>query len=689
MKLSVLIPVYNVADCIAECLHSVMDEADAEVEVICVDDGSTDGSGEMLDEFASHERPNACGFKVVHQRNAGAGAARNAALELATGEWILFLDADDRLAKGWHEVLRTMAVRHASAQMLGFGRTETQPFNPVHFAESREADVSHVVGFDVYSRGLWQFAYRRETIDGLRFERIVLVEDKLFQGAAILRSTRIALTDAPVYCYRQREGSIVHSAWTREKFEAELVWRVKWLKAMTAAGRTMDRRLWRYMGLSFLEYIPFFLTEIKDPALKTEMEDRWFDVLSEACAYPFSAWQRFAMRILGTTRSRFAAGLFCRLPVMVKHALGRHHPEAPRRRLLFCGVGFGHGGLARSFPRIAEILEKKGYDVKVLVPHACEMGKLDLPPGYEVGPAFRWKASLWTGRALRLFHLITGGVFRFVAARRIPHDAFVVYGASCAVEWCGYSRKPVWGFLHSVPYMGSFGFLRPWLLRDTRKSASKYSGIFAVSNAMRDSWKEIGIDSETLRLPRDGEVAASASGTIRDALQCVCVGRLSWEKGQDMLLQAFARTPGLSLVLVGDGPMRKDLEELSRTLGIGDRVEFVGWQEEPSSFLARAGLFVNSSRSEGLCISIIEALCEGTPVLATDVPGNREALSGGRFGHLVPATVDGLAAGLAAYAADHGFCDPEIGFEGVRNDLRALSDASEERLAKINWTEPT
>ena len=166
---------------------------------------------------------------------------------------------------------------------------------------------------------------------------------------------------------------------------------------------------------------------------------------------------------------------------------------------------------------------------------------------------------------------------------------------------------------------------------------------------------------------------------------CVCVGRLSHEKGQDRLLDALARVPGVRLSLVGDGPDRDSLVRRAETLGISARVEFAGWQKDVAPFLSNAGLVVNSSRSEALGLSTIEALLSGAPVLATDIPGNRESLSNGRYGRLVPDSVEGLASGLAAFAADPHVCDPDVGFAVVREELRAISLASTERLGSIDW----
>ena len=89
---SIIIPVYNVAQYLRECLDSVLAQTFTDWEAICVDDGSTDESGAILDEYAAKDKR----FRVIHQANAGVSAARNAALDEVKGEWICFLDSDDK-----------------------------------------------------------------------------------------------------------------------------------------------------------------------------------------------------------------------------------------------------------------------------------------------------------------------------------------------------------------------------------------------------------------------------------------------------------------------------------------------------------------------------------------------------------------------------------------------------------------
>ena len=90
-KVSVIIPIYNVEAYLRECLDSVLNQTLGDIEIICIDDGSTDCSAKILEEYAKDDRR----IRVITQSNAGAGAARNTGLAIAQGQWFSFLDADE------------------------------------------------------------------------------------------------------------------------------------------------------------------------------------------------------------------------------------------------------------------------------------------------------------------------------------------------------------------------------------------------------------------------------------------------------------------------------------------------------------------------------------------------------------------------------------------------------------------
>jgi len=126
---------------------------------------------------------------------------------------------------------------------------------------------------------------------------------------------------------------------------------------------------------------------------------------------------------------------------------------------------------------------------------------------------------------------------------------------------------------------------------------------------------------------------------IRTFKTIVAVGRLVEQKGFDILLHALAETrqqSDIRLIIIGDGPLRRELEEQALSLGIGPFVVFLGWLSNPYSHLAHADLFVLSSRWEGLGNVLIEALASGCPIVATDCNfGPSEILEAGKHGLLV------------------------------------------------------
>jgi glycosyltransferase involved in cell wall biosynthesis len=131
------------------------------------------------------------------------------------------------------------------------------------------------------------------------------------------------------------------------------------------------------------------------------------------------------------------------------------------------------------------------------------------------------------------------------------------------------------------------------------------------------------------------------------------IGRLTAQKGFDVLLRALVDVPAASLAIVGDGDERGRLEALAQELGIADRTSFPGWSEEPRRLLADFDVFALPSRFEGFPLSVLEAQLAEVPVVATDVGSVREAVVPGKTGLLVAADEpSALAAALDALVGD-------------------------------------
>ena len=176
--ISVIVPVYNAASFLPRCLDSILHQTYPELEILLIDDGSTDRSGEICDEYAAHD--NRC--IVIHQKNEGTAAARNTGLQRATGEYIGFIDNDDCIHPRYFEYLHRAINESGSAMsMVLYKKTKKQETGSAEIGYTTET-VScmqlRTVLYDIETSDIpfgyiWAKLYRRELLDGLFFKEIV------------------------------------------------------------------------------------------------------------------------------------------------------------------------------------------------------------------------------------------------------------------------------------------------------------------------------------------------------------------------------------------------------------------------------------------------------------------------------------------------------------------------------------
>jgi L-malate glycosyltransferase len=185
--------------------------------------------------------------------------------------------------------------------------------------------------------------------------------------------------------------------------------------------------------------------------------------------------------------------------------------------------------------------------------------------------------------------------------------------------------------------------LRRWII------TKKTDRFIAVSTEMLEALREAGIAPEKLALISNGIELTAPRNTNPCALKqelsenperpvVLFVGRLVKEKGVDRLLRAWASLPGhetMLLLIVGDGPLREDLESQAKKLRLFPSVRFLGHQAEVSKFYSIADLFVLPSKTEGMSNSLLEAMAAGLPVVASKVGGNKDVIEDQQSGFLV------------------------------------------------------
>lgn len=191
-----------------------------------------------------------------------------------------------------------------------------------------------------------------------------------------------------------------------------------------------------------------------------------------------------------------------------------------------------------------------------------------------------------------------------------------------------------------------------------RRAGQRADGLLAVSGAMREDMAAVGIPRERIRVhhtgvdqdifvPQDRAAARRAWGVSGPLV--VSVGALIARKGHQVVIEAVARLPGVSLLIAGQGEERAALEALIARLGVGDRVRLLGpvrHGDLPALFAA-ADVMALASASEGLANAWVEALACGTPIVITDAGGAREVLTDPAYGRIAERSADGFARGIA------------------------------------------
>ena len=214
MTVSVIIPVYNCEEFLPACLDSVLAQTYRQLQIILIDDGSKDGSGAICDRYAAMDQR----IQVVHQVNQGVSAARNAGLELATGELIAFVDGDDAVLPDMYEFLVGLLQTHqADIAHCGYRRihadgsvTDVKGTGVLLLQSSDEACEDMIAGRNFTGSPCTKL-YRRSLFEGLRFHRDLKINEDILMNVELFRRTeKTVFQDVPKYCYFQRTQSATH-----------------------------------------------------------------------------------------------------------------------------------------------------------------------------------------------------------------------------------------------------------------------------------------------------------------------------------------------------------------------------------------------------------------------------------------------------------------------------------------------
>lgn len=211
-RITVIVPVYNTEAFLRKCVDSILTQTYTNLEVLLIDDGSTDSSAAICDEYALHDSR----VKTLHLQNGGQGRARNTALDQMNGDYVCFVDSDDWCAPDMCErMLRELLahgvemIQFASYKVEGNGRMTFNFSHSQSMTADRLAALKSYIGGgrEIIQHAPWAKLYRAALFDGVRFPSMPMDEDSATIYKLIDRCGNVVYDPSPVYYVRVREGS--------------------------------------------------------------------------------------------------------------------------------------------------------------------------------------------------------------------------------------------------------------------------------------------------------------------------------------------------------------------------------------------------------------------------------------------------------------------------------------------------
>lgn len=223
-KISVIVPCYNVEKYVENCLNSIISQTYSNLEIIVVDDGATDCTGSILDVYAEKDNR----IIVIHKPNGGMSSARNAGLDISTGDYVSFIDGDDFIDKDLYHTLVPFFYEYPNTDLIQFGYNN---YNEEYFEDcikDRNLKISILNGYDSlhqYSNAstlqivVWNKLYKKSLLENIRFYNGKHYEDGPFVLEVLFYVTKSIIVENKFYHYRKNRPGSITSQLTNSIFD--------------------------------------------------------------------------------------------------------------------------------------------------------------------------------------------------------------------------------------------------------------------------------------------------------------------------------------------------------------------------------------------------------------------------------------------------------------------------------------
>lgn len=224
--ISIIVPVYNVEAYLAKCVDSILAQTYTNLEIILVNDGSSDGCGRICDEYAKQDKR----IKVIHKQNGGLSDARNVAIDVATGEFITFIDSDDYVTDDYIMTLYSLIEKYECKVSIALYNTFVEGSKPKVvnrvYREDCQTNIKAIEEMfyqEKYDTASWAKLYHSSLFaTGIRYPKGIVYEDLATTYLLIFQSDKVAFCNRRIYNYLLRRDSIEGSSFSSKKMDSAL-----------------------------------------------------------------------------------------------------------------------------------------------------------------------------------------------------------------------------------------------------------------------------------------------------------------------------------------------------------------------------------------------------------------------------------------------------------------------------------
>lgn len=221
VKISVIVPIYNSSKALARCVDSVLSQTFSDIELILVNDGSTDNSAEICEKYAEKDSR----VRVFNNKNRGVSYSRNFGIDNARGKYIMFLDSDDYVEENWCQLHFDAIESNPTAWVVsGFKNISDSTQDVVFFDADTVLVWNKEKYFDLFKLGIsgfpWNHIFSKEKLGDIKFnESISCGEDVLFNNAYLQNSDKIVVVNFPLYNYVRGDGETLSTKYDSKYFD--------------------------------------------------------------------------------------------------------------------------------------------------------------------------------------------------------------------------------------------------------------------------------------------------------------------------------------------------------------------------------------------------------------------------------------------------------------------------------------